>query len=299
VAAQPVAEHPDGVLAVRYDPGTVAISWVELSREEARRKELGDFLRSRRAALKPQDVGIPSGPRRRTPGLRREELAQLASVGVTWYTWLEQGREINVSQSVLLALARALRLGEEEVEHLLRLGGSPPPQRPGRTRAVTPEVQRVLDAWTGPAYVTDARFDVIASNATAQEIFGGFGTAAGSVPNYLRWLYVCDESRRRIINWEDDARRMIGVFRAIAGRYAGDPEFNDLIEDLASRSPEFADWWPRHYVSPRLSGKKVMVLADGRVADYEHTSYAINGLTDCSLVLYTPLDATSDQVAGP
>jgi transcriptional regulator with XRE-family HTH domain len=263
----------------------------QLSREAARRQELGDFLRSRRAAIKPEDVGIPPGPRRRTPGLRREELAQLAGVGVTWYTWLEQGREINVSRSVLLSLARTLRCDEEETDHLLALGGAPSPPGATRSRAVTAPIQRVLDAWTaGPAYVTDARFDVIARNAATDRIFGPFGAPDAEAPNYLLWLFADDRARRLILNWEEDARRLIGVFRAIAGRYAGDPEFNELIEELQARSPEFAQWWPSHDVRPRLSGRKLMALPDGGRTAFEHTSYAINGLTDCSLVLYVAVE---------
>jgi transcriptional regulator with XRE-family HTH domain len=262
---------------------------VKVARESARRQELGDFLRSRRAAIKPEDAGIAPGPRRRTPGLRREELAQLAGVGVTWYTWLEQGREINVSRSVLLSLARTLDLDAEETEHVLALGGMPSPAGPARSRTVTPDVQRVLDAWTaGPAYVTDARFDVIARNAPTDRIFGPFGAPEQTTPNYLRWLFADERARARIINWEDDARRLIGVFRAVAGRYAGDPEFTALIAELQARSPEFAAWWPSHDVRPRLSGCKLMALPDGSRAAFEHTSYAINGLVDCSLVLYVP-----------
>jgi transcriptional regulator with XRE-family HTH domain len=283
---------------VDYDAETVASSSVQTSRDVARRQELGDFLRSRRAAIKPEDIGIPAGPRRRTPGLRREELAQIAGVGVTWYTWLEQGREINVSDSVLLSLARALRLTDEEVDHLLQLGGATTPPTFERSREVTPAIQHVLDAWTaGPAYVTDARFDIIARNESTDRVFGDFGARDGNVPNYIAWLFVDENARRCILNWEEDARRMLGVFRATAGRYAGDPEFAELIDYLVGASELFAAWWPQHDVRPRSSGHKLIARPDGGCIDLEHTSYLINGLIDCSLVLYVPAGPDASEPA--
>jgi transcriptional regulator with XRE-family HTH domain len=238
-----------------------------------RRVELAQFLRSRRARVRPEDVGLPAGARRRTPGLRREEVARLADVGVSWYTWLEQGRDIHVSEPLLERLARALRLTPTERAHLFELAHGRPAARPAiAPAAVSDALQRVLDAYPFPALVSTRRWDVLAWNEPAVILYGDFGLLPIGRRNGLWLMFMNPERRARMPGWEKDARRAVAGFRLDAGRAADRTEFDALAAELASVSPEFARFWAEHDVVEVPQGEKVIVHPDVGVIEFEHVA---------------------------
>jgi len=224
----------------------------------ASRSELADLLRSRRDRLTPADVGLPAGTRRRTAGLRREEVAQLAGVSTTYYTFLEQGRDVRPSRQVVTALASALRLSSAERAHLFQLAGitlAAEDQTEAETVApvVTALVGR-LDPY--PAYLKGRRWDVLAANRTARALFTDWSARAPGDRNLIWWMFTDPEARKVYVHWEKEASDMLGRFRAAAGRRPDDPDFTDLTERLHQASPEVRSWWPRHDVAPVGSGTK-------------------------------------------
>lgn len=215
----------------------------------ARRAELADFLRSRRAAIRPADVGLEPGPgRRRTPGLRREEVAQRSGVGLSWYTWLEQGRDVTPSDQVLLALSRALELSDSEREHLFLLAGVAPPV-PGAPGGPVDDETAALVQGLLPhiAFVLGPRFDVLAHNAAAALIMGDLVSAPPARRNLLWWLFGGAGAWEGEA-WERTARANLLDFRTEYGRHPGDPAFVALVSSLAEASPLFRDWWEQHDV---------------------------------------------------
>jgi transcriptional regulator with XRE-family HTH domain len=215
------------------------------------RGQLADFLRSRRARLTPADVGLPgdSEPgRRRTPGLRREEVAELSGVGVTWYTWLEQGRNIPASSQIIEALARALRLSADEHRHLRELAGldaSPPASGDDPQ----PRLRRLVDAVApNPASVYDAHFDYLAWNEPYRRIRHDPASLPDDRRNLLWMMFTDADNRARMTTWERAARVLLSQFRAAAGRHPGDPRFAELVAALAEASPQFRDWWAQYPV---------------------------------------------------
>lgn len=219
------------------------------------RPDLAQFLRARRAHLQPSDVGLAPGVRRRTSGLRREEVALLAGVSVSWYTWLEQGRPVNVSVDVLDALARALRLDAVEHAHLLALTGHPnrwpPGPHPGPDDDEVPAtVRRVLDALDPcPAYLLGPRWDLLARNEAHRRLFPSLDGLDGEDRNLVLILFTRPEVRAMIDGWEEEARRVLSQFRADTVPYRADPSVVHLVERLQDESWEFATWWPRHDVA--------------------------------------------------
>lgn len=228
-----------------------------------RRADLGEFLRARRAAITPADVGLPAGTHRRTPGLRREEVAMLAGVSVTWYTWLEQGRPINASRDVLDALARTLRLAPAEHDHLLALALGTPSLSVPDVVDVPDALERLITAMApAPAYVLGPRWEFLAWNRPMAQLYPAIERLEGDDRN-LVWAVFCEPSTRTLItDWEDQARRIIAEFRATTTPLVGDPSLDALIDRLRAGSDEFAAWWPqqdvaqfrtrlRHYTHPR------------------------------------------------
>lgn len=218
-----------------------------------RRTDLADFLRARRAAVSPASVGLPDGGRRRTPGLRREELAMLAGVSVTWYTWLEQGRPINVSRDVLDALARTLQLSTAEHEHLLALAGP--------TTAVADDhddgelgapdaLVRLLDSMEPqPSYILGPAWQFVAWNRAQSLLFPVIDGLPPEERNLMWVVFARPEARALIDGWPTEARRMLAEFRADTAAHRDDPEVVDLVARLHDASPEFAAWWAAHDVA--------------------------------------------------
>ncbi|EJC81233.1 hypothetical protein Rleg4DRAFT_2908 [Rhizobium leguminosarum bv. trifolii WSM2297] len=268
---------------------------------EARRREFAAFLRSRRERLSPAEVGLPEGFRRRTPGLRREELAMLAGVGTTWYTWLEQGRDIRPSAQVLNALAGALRLDEAERQHLFTLNNRQTPQAaPSTPEHVDEPLQRMLANLTQqPAYVLGRRWDVLAWNPAAEVLFGGYDTLDRDERNIMHRLFADPAHRRLLVDWESVARVSLAMFRADSARYAGDPDFERLIALLKQANGEFREWWQRHEIISPLSGvKRIDHPIKGRMS-FEHTGLTLTSQPDMKLIVYTPLadDDTNRKLA--
>jgi transcriptional regulator with XRE-family HTH domain len=259
---------------------------------ERRRAELADFLKKRRAALKPEEVGLNNGGRRRTPGLRREEVAALAGVGTTWYTWLEQGRDVRASLDVFEALARALKLTPAERIHLILLGRgeeAPACQRP--VEKVSPTVRRLIEnLGSNPAYVIGRRWDYLAWNSAACALFGDFGKLPRTARNHA-WQTFTDPRRRELIaDWEESSRLLVAKFRADSAEHLGDPLFEQLIDALKKASPEFCKAWKRHEVARTGVGRKVLNHPVAGRLVFEHAVFHPQDAPEQRLILYSPTD---------
>jgi transcriptional regulator with XRE-family HTH domain len=212
----------------------------------SQRGELAAFLRARRNALTPAEVGLPAGRSRRTPGLRREEIAMLAGVSVTWYTWLEQGRRINVSTDVLEALARALRLDDAERQHLLTLAVRAPAAHADDVADAPDALVRLITSMEpAPAYVLGPRWEFLAWNRPQARLYPVI-ERLDDVERNLLWAMFAEPSVRPLLDdWPAQARRILAEFRAGTAALRDDPQVATLVDRLRAASPEFADWWPQ------------------------------------------------------
>lgn len=218
-------------------------------REAVRRRELADFLRARRAALQPEDVGLTPRGRRRVAGLRRHEVADMAGVSLTWYTWLEQGRDIRTSPQVLDAVARALRLDDASRRHFRRLAGAPLVEVQEAADTVDPTLIALLDdLLPAPAYVMTPANDVLAWNRGYAEVFGDPGALPTEHRNALWMMLFSDTVRTRLRNWELETTATIARFRAEAAKYPGNARCEALVDELYERSAVFRDAWSSHDV---------------------------------------------------
>ncbi|MBA2392741.1 MAG: helix-turn-helix domain-containing protein [Ktedonobacteraceae bacterium] len=265
---------------------------MEREQESQRLQELGDFLRTRRARLAPEDVGLLRGSRRRVPGLRRAEVAHLAGVSVDWYTWLEQGRPITVSTQILESLVQALHLHANEREHLFFLAHQqPPPARAMELETVSPTLQHFLDhQGFSPAFDLGRRLDVVAWNEAARVVFGDFGQMTTFERNSVWRLFTSPAHRQLLVDWEGHARRVLAQFRASCGRYPGDPRLTELIQDLMLRSPEFRAWWSDHEVLGATEGHKTFNHPHVGYLLFEHLTFQVVDAPDLKVNVYTPLD---------
>ncbi len=282
------------------DPAMMAAMTVADHRIEARQQLLAEFLRSRRERLSPADVGLPPGTRRRTPGLRREEVAMLAGVGTTWYTWLEQGRDVRPSAEALSGLAAGLHLDPSEKRHLFVLSGRPPPEAESPPAAEVHEgVRRMLASMQAqPAYVTGWRWDLLAWNAASAAVFGDYAALEGDARNVMHLVFANPHHRSLLTDWERLARVTLATFRADTARYAGHPDLERLIATLNQKSPEFRAWWPRHEVLAPMAGHKRIDHPEMGTMTFEHMSLAVDGGSGLRLVVFTPLaaDGTIDKL---
>ena len=252
----------------------------------SRQGELGDFLRSRRQKLTPKAVGLPMGRRRRTPGLRREEVAELAGIGVDWYIRLEQGRTVSPSAATIDALARALRLTKAEHRYLRELTQNTD-RRAFVREIVPPAIRRTVEQLNLPAYVTGRRWDILAWNAAAEEIFA-FSRLAEADRNSLLSVLTNPATRRLFgASWADEARRIVSQFRATHDLWAGDPAFRDLLARLREGCPEFAGWWEAHDVSGAAAGRKSLIHPKKGRLKLEYASFQANDDPALKLVIYT------------
>jgi len=265
--------------------------------DEQRRAELTLFLRTRRARLSPHQVGLPAVGRRRTPGLRREEVAEVAGVGVSWYTWLEQGRAITVSASVLDSLARALQLDTAERNHLFILAREEVPATPTPiTIGVNSAVQSILDSLEiYPAYVTNARWDVVAWNRAACRIFVDFTTLSLRDHNLLWFMFAHPFARQLYVDWAATAQQTLALFRASTGRYIGETWFTELVANLSCVSPEFAVWWSHNEVhgTPERD-KEINHPQLGRLV-LQPTILPLAQTPDLCMMVYTPTPGTNTE----
>lgn len=235
---------------------------------------------------------MPPGLRRRTPGLRREEVAQLSGVGVTWYTWLEQGRPINASPQVLDAVARTLRLDPPEREHLYRLAEVPfQPDPAGLTRQVSPEVQGIIDALDPMlAVVYNSRYDVLATNPAYRDLFLVPETLRIGLPNVLWTLFTLPDGACPLVRRETELPLMVATLRSSYGRHVGEPAWEEYIRGLSAASPWFAELWASGEVAP--PGPRVKTFRHAAVGEMRMTSQSlsIDGMPECRIVVYSPED---------
>jgi transcriptional regulator with XRE-family HTH domain len=266
----------------------------------ARRTELAAFLRTRRERISPEDVGLPPGTRRRTAGLRREELAQLAGVGVTWYTWLEQGRPINASVQVLDAIARTLKLDVTERAHLFRLADVPgAASLPGCDDCQLPdEVQQILDALPIPACVVTERFDLLAWNAVYAAIFPGVTSAPPDERNTLLSAFTSLPCCAPYDNHKASCTSMVGQLRVAYSKHLGDPAWTHFVRRLEAESPAFAEAWAAHDVAqPTVMMKNLRHAGVGPIA-VSSTSFAVQAMPGARMTVYTPVDDSSKKAVA-
>jgi len=250
-------------------------------------KPLGDFLRSRRLKLSPEAVGLAHGRRRRTPGLRREEVAELAGIGVDWYVRLEQGRSVSPSVATVDALAGALRLSKLEHSHLRELTQHAD-RKPFQRETVPHAVRRVVESLNQPAYVTGRRWDVLAWNAAADELFA-FSSLPEAERNTLISVLTKPASRRLFgASWSEEAKRLVAQFRATHDLWAGDPAFRDLLQRLREGSREFDGWWDAHDIGKPAAGQKRLHHPKKGLLRLEYASFQANDDPALKLVIFTP-----------
>ena len=259
---------------------------------------LGFYLRDRRMKLDPAVFGFPP-ERRRTPGLRREEVAQRANISPTWYTWLEQGRGGAPSADVLDRIARALMLTEVEREHLFLLGlGRPPEVRYQKNEGVTPRLQRVLDALDpSPALIRTATWNVVAWNRAATIMMSDYGALPPDQRNVLRLIFLDPRARAVQYDWESVARHLVSAFRVDATRAGAVAEVTPLVDELCRLSPEFKAMWRDNDVRSHGEGvKHIRHPVVGPMA-FEYSAFAVDGRPDLSMVVYNPATpADADRI---
>lgn len=266
----------------------------EASVSAQRRRELADFLRTRREKLKPEQVGLAQGSRRRTPGLRREEVAELANVGTTWYTWLEQARDIQPSAEVLRRIGKALRLNQAEMRHLFALAGKAPP--PDLTappeEVVTESMRRFLEeSLQVPAILVGARWDILEMNSRARDIPVFKELLAGESPkrNWVYFVFCSSAAHQTLDAWETHARRLLAEFRASLSDQLDNPWVLELIDLLKAESKEFATWWKEHDVR---DNSPVMFQAkdpNGQMATWERFIVKLGDHLPYRVLTFTPI----------
>lgn len=249
-----------------------------------RRRILGAFLRSARARVGPAAVGLPQGARRRTPGLRREEIAQLCGISTTWYTWIEQGREVSVSVDVWARLAGALRLTRAERHYLFALAGCADPQAAWLDAVALPDgLDDCVDRIRCPAYIMDKAWNVLASNAALRRLFDGWPREPAA--NLLRYIFLDPAARRVVVNWEERASRVVAEFRADAAGRTTDPEIQPLLAELQSGSPLFASCWVRQSVVDREGGVREFRHPEDGLQHLRQFTFRLAIRPDCKLVM--------------
>ena len=259
---------------------------------------LGTYLKDRRAKLDPAAFGFPP-TRRRTPGLRREEVAQRANISATWYTWLEQGRGGAPSSEVLDRIAHALLLTDVDREHLFLLGlGRAPDVRYRANEGVTPRMQRVLDALElSPALIKTATWDVVAWNRAAAAVLADYAALAPEQRNILRLIFCDPKVRAAQYDWDSVARFVVSAFRADAARAGATAKVEALVAELSARSPEFAAMWRANDVTRYGEGLKRLRHPEAGIIAFEYSAFTVDGRPDLAMVIYNPAtSADADAV---
>jgi transcriptional regulator with XRE-family HTH domain len=274
------------------DPGNFQMKAdTEKQRLERQRRVLRHFLRSRRARLSPLDVGLTSAGRRHTPGLRREEVAVLAGVSASWYTWLEQGRDIKVSDGVLDAISGALRLNEIEREHLYRLAGTnPPPHTAKATVAELSRLQRIVgELLPAPAYVVDRYWNTLATNKLARSILG----VEDKDYNYLLAFFADPSAKERYPRWDEEAGRLVGQLRVQAARFPEDASFDRMAGQLSATNTKFAELWARHEIRDSATTSIEIRRPGAGILLFEQMTLGLAESPDLRLMLYSPSPTSS------
>jgi transcriptional regulator with XRE-family HTH domain len=265
--------------------------------EKNRYIELGNFLKSRRGKIQPSQFGLSNGVRRRTPGLRREEVAQLAGVSSTWYTWLEQGRPINVSDQLLESLSRVLLLTKEERDHLFALAAKTPPSDNCLEQSpVTPALQNVLDSLDLiPAYIMDNKWNVIAWNRSACEIFLDFTNIEPEERNIVWMMFTNSNYMSLFDDWAFHAKGVMARFRATYGKHIDDDWFTIFVNKLKKRSSIFNEWWSIYDVHGMGDIIKEITHPTAGNLSFEFNSFDVSNNVNLKLILHTPLVGTDTK----
>ncbi|MEU8969035.1 helix-turn-helix transcriptional regulator [Streptomyces monashensis] len=258
---------------------------------EIRRHELAAFLRNRRERITPEQVGLPRGARRRTPGLRREEVAHLSAVGVTWYTWLEQARNIQVSVQVLDALARTLMLDASERAHLFRLAGATDPTPAASCPSITPALREMLRRLEPlPACIQNSRYDILAYNRPYGRLLGDLDAIAPEDRNCMILVYTNKEWQEAVVHLEETQRVMAARLRASLAGHLGEPAWKMLLKRLEAASPAFREHWERYeVVGARTKTKEYRNRYVGHLR-LVHTDLWLGPEAGARMVMYTAKD---------
>jgi transcriptional regulator with XRE-family HTH domain len=269
---------------------------VETNGTELRRRELGAFLRNRRERLAPEAAGLPPSRRRRTPGLRREEVAQLAGVGVTWYTWLEQGREINPSAQVLDAVARTLQFDAHERSHLFTLAGVATTTIADQCLHMCPTAQPLIDQLEPfPAIIVNARLDLLGFNRVYASFFDDLETIPIEDRNILWLVFTHPQWRATIVDWDEVVGRLVAEYRAAMAEHLDDPAWKTLVARLQGVSPEFTAFWERHDVLGTESRTKRAMHPTAGLLSLDYTNLWLGQGLGTRIVAFSPADERTRQ----
>jgi transcriptional regulator with XRE-family HTH domain len=261
-----------------------------------RRAALSRFLKSCRARVTPADVGLPEPGRRRTPGLRREDVAALSGVSVTWYTWLEQGRDVRVSTEVLERVRSTLQLSSDEREYLFELAQNrPPPLQRGDVDEVTPSMLRMLHNLSLPAYITTMRWDVVAWNDMCARVLRDYSKWPEGERNALRILFASDQYKDDPGEYEAMARRLTSKLKVDYSQFPGDPALEVLVSEMSARYPIFARFWNDAEVKARSESESRVRHAELGLIRFDHSSYMPEGRPTLRVVIFAPYDAESAE----
>jgi transcriptional regulator with XRE-family HTH domain len=247
---------------------------------------LGDFLRARRESLRPLDLGLPEHNRRRTPGLRREEVAQLCSISPTWYTWIEQGRTTSISAATLVALSQGLHLTHAERAYLFEIAGRVDPAPPGPAPTDGHELAGLVRVISTPAYVLDRHWNALEWNRAAAKLFVDW--LQMPAPNLLRFVFLHPRARYLLLDWEERARRLVAEFRADTPRLRDDPQRSVLVEELSRASREFAAGWRSQRVLARDGGQRSFRNGRGGLLHFEQHILRVVRRPDVRITVLVP-----------
>ncbi|GIN37336.1 MULTISPECIES: helix-turn-helix transcriptional regulator [Heyndrickxia] len=266
---------------------------------ETRLQEMSDFLKTKRSRIHPHMVGLPAGTRRRTPGLRREEVAQLAGVSTTWYTWLEQGRDIKVSASVLDAVSNALQLNTDERKYLFALAmeeGVKSSELDEEEAIISPSLKKILkELQYCPTIITDRKCHIVGWNQAAANVFLDFEKVEDKQRNLIYLVFARKELRSLAVNWEHFVKGFLAIFRTYYGQYVADPWYSDFIEKMEKDFPEFQELWNESEVS---SAPEVLIeFRHGKAGKmlFNLTSLQVQGNHDLRCSVYTPVEDTNTE----
>ena len=265
--------------------------------DSERRSQLAEFLKYMRAQVSPEDAGFPRGPRRRTPGLRREEVAELIGVGPVWYAWLEQGRAITPSAQVVSRLALALKLSGDQIAYLFRLARpQAAPDNPDQRATVPARIADMIRSFEyQPAYVRNLRMDILDQNDAHAKVFGDYSSIPIERRNIL-WLLFMDPSIRALtLNWEIVAQQVTAKFRADLSRNPEDKHADRLVNELLARSPEFARWWKQYRTKEVLTHPVELEHPIAGRITLERVTLRIESELTQNVIVYMPLDAQSTK----
>ncbi len=266
---------------------------------KTRLEALSTFLKTKRAQIKPESVGLPAGTRRRTPGLRREEVAQLAGVSTTWYTWLEQGRDIKVSSVVLDCISQALQLNNDERDYLYNLALETKTEITNQNKnqsELSPSLKRILTELTYcPTIITDRRCHIVGWNLAAAHVFLDFEQIPNEQRNLIRLVFSRKELKALAVNWEHFAKGFLAIFRTYYGHYLGDEWYNQFIKEMSHSHPEFQDLWQESQVSK--APEMIIEFRHSRAGKmlFNLTSLQVQGDMDLRCSIYTPVEETDTE----